>query len=263
MKVAFPAKTDQEKFLLLFFGVCVAGKLAADIQKKVNELFAGCEFPREKMFMWVKTGVLREKLEAVKMDKYLMISAAMKSLRRWICDEKLDLSTCTEEDLVKIDGVGPKTANLFLMYSRDGFNGATLDTHVLKWLARRYPGIPKQTPSGERYDQIRDIFLAEAKKWGMTPGAFDWLIWTTERDKAPVLFWGEVFDDPDEVGESEYRAVVDTCQDGLSSEGVNFDRESHTQLSNVVAKHLEGMLVQFLDTTVLALRNLRRRIETR
>src|SRR5262249_19108042 len=58
----------------------------------------------------------------------------------------LDLRRCSREDLLRIPGVGWKTASLFLLYSRRDQRLACLDAHVLRHLRSRGVRAPSMTP---------------------------------------------------------------------------------------------------------------------
>lgn len=97
---------------------------------------------------------VRNALVAAKTGQYDRISRAINE------SLDLDLSTCTFEDLMKIFGVGPKTAQFFLVHSRDGYEGVILDTHILKYLRDKGFEAPEQTPQNmEKYNALSKQFL--------------------------------------------------------------------------------------------------------
>ena len=96
----------------------------------------------------------------------------------------LDLRTCRLDDLLKIHGVGNKTARFFLLHAREGCNYAVLDTHILAWL--RTHGVeeaPKTTPTDNK------IYRALEKKFRyisrlcyphLADAEIDLLIWSIQ-----------------------------------------------------------------------------------
>mgnify|MGYP003508489885 CR=1 FL=1 len=88
------------------------------------------------------------------------------------------------ESLCRTHGIGPKTASLFLVHSREGERRAILDTHLLKYLRKHEErlglewGVPQHTPANIRvYRELEAAVLAEADRLEMTPAAFDLWVW--------------------------------------------------------------------------------------
>ena len=86
--------------------------------------------------------------------------------------------------LLRIHGIGPKTASLFLVHSREGERRAIFDTHLLKYLRLHEErlglewGVPQHTPANIRvYRELEAAVLAEADRLEMTPAAFDLWVW--------------------------------------------------------------------------------------
>ena len=72
----------------------------------------------------------------------------------------LDLSTCTLEELMKVHGVGQKTARFFLLHTRPDCQCAVLDTHILKWLRDNQVDAPQNTPTSvKQYKDLEEKFL--------------------------------------------------------------------------------------------------------
>jgi thermostable 8-oxoguanine DNA glycosylase len=90
----------------------------------------------------------------------------------------VDLTTCNAVDLCLIHGIGPKTANCFLLHTRRNHVGAGIDTHVLKYLkAWNVPNVPKNTPTGKSYARLEQEFLNICQKVGRQPAELDLLVW--------------------------------------------------------------------------------------
>jgi thermostable 8-oxoguanine DNA glycosylase len=68
-------------------------------------------------------------------------------------------SAIPDIQLMGIYGISSKTANFFLTHSREGYIGATLDTHLLRWLRTKGYDAPKSTPSVKKYPYWEKIFL--------------------------------------------------------------------------------------------------------
>jgi len=107
----------------------------------------------------------------------------------------LDLTNCTLEDLLKIHGVGNKTARFFLLHTRKGCEYAVLDTHILAWL--RSHGVeeaPKTTPTDNRlYRLIENRFrhMSRASYPNLSDSQIDLLIWSEQSGR---LSSDEIFD---------------------------------------------------------------------
>lgn len=90
----------------------------------------------------------------------------------------LNLRTCTIDDLIDIRGIGRKTANLFLMHTRQNYKAACLDTHLLKFLRENGYDAPKSTPqSKKRYAELEKAFLSIAEKRKIDPTDLDLIVW--------------------------------------------------------------------------------------
>lgn len=181
---------DEELEQWFIFCVCVAGKSAAQMEKKVDAflgLLKDVRHPIAGATPLMKIDVmLRRRVKAmlrrVKMGRYDTLTDALvagaKAVRR-----AFFLQTCSVDELIRIPGVGPKTARFFLMYTRPGFRGAILDTHILKWMDRQQgtPPIydfPQSTPQNpRRYAEIEDMFLAVCDARNLKPSELDSQIW--------------------------------------------------------------------------------------
>ncbi len=169
-----------ERFLLM--GVFVAGKSASQMQPKL-ERFLAC--------LWRQEGTPLERIRALSEQE---LFAALHECRcgqynrigrafRELADARLDLSTCSREDLTAIHGISLKSASFFLVYTRDA-DYAVWDVHLLRW-ARGMPGfpddIPPQTPSQRKYLALEQIFLEHCRSVNRRPWEVDWEIWSAYR----------------------------------------------------------------------------------
>lgn len=83
------------------------------------------------------------------------------------------------KQLVKIWGIGLKTASFFLAYTGIDEDRVILDTHILQWLKEQgWPRVPKATPkSMGKYEELELYFRAEAAKREITLLELDKEIW--------------------------------------------------------------------------------------
>ena len=96
-----------------------------------------------------------------------------------------DLDCVTVDELVRVKGIGPKTARFFVMHSRRDQKVATLDVHILKWLREQgVERVPSQTPQNEvAYKRLEEKFLKLAKGLGKDPAELDLEIWKKKAKK--------------------------------------------------------------------------------
>lgn len=126
-------------------------------------------------------GALLRVLRAVRAGQYRRLALAFRGV------VKLNLRSCTVDDLEAVHGIGPKTARMFLLHSRPKQWYAVLDTHILHWLkAEGVPNVPKSTPpTGKTYRRLESDFLARCDHMGVDPATLDLRIWNS-RTKSRV-----------------------------------------------------------------------------
>jgi thermostable 8-oxoguanine DNA glycosylase len=162
--------------------ICVAGHNADSTLKAVEKFLAdsGPLYP----LAWVKQlderGELIQRLKAAGIGTYHKVARCL--LEAW--ERKLDLRTCSVEELESLYGVGPKTARFFVGFSRSDQKHAILDVHILRWMKSLGYDVPKNTPCGRRYREIEQQFLTLCEKAGVNPIEADYAIWTTSRETA-------------------------------------------------------------------------------
>lgn len=98
-----------------------------------------------------------------------------------LAHSKLDLKTCSTEDLEKIYGIGMKTSRCFIIHSRENAQLAGLDTHMLKHLkANSTKDVPTTTPSSKKlYKRLELEVLKLAKEANSSPADYDLNIWNS------------------------------------------------------------------------------------
>lgn len=155
------------------------GEFAVDTMGIISAIFHAylADEMTEKISSWLKE---------VKAGQYNRLSAGIKQLALKIGNLKLDLKTCTRENLVGIKGIGYKTASMFLMYTRKNWRGACLDTHILKYMREEanLPNIPINTPAlRQDYILIESMFIRLADDAAKNIADFDFEIWSKYRVK--------------------------------------------------------------------------------
>ena len=171
-------RTEAELEFFAIFAVCVAGKGSQQTADKVNFHFREIQTPTKQLtpFEGIRAmkdiKVLSAWLQMTKLGQYTRIYNALLGLI------KLDLKTCTVEDLESIHGIGPKTARFIIMHSRPYQRLATLDTHILKWMRDQGIEAPKATPQSQKlYKELEQKFLTLCDNCGMIPSQLDLEIW--------------------------------------------------------------------------------------
>ena len=167
-------RTDGELESFMVFSIAVAGKNANQTASLIAKLLKGAE-SNESPFQFLRRIPLDDHLRFWKVGQYRRILPALEGVM------KLDLRTCTMGDLLKVHGIGPKTANMFLLHSRPNHQGAVLDTHILRWMRTQGVKTPKQTPSGKRYDELNELamWLIKNSFPHLSLADADLLIWKT------------------------------------------------------------------------------------
>lgn len=169
---------QKESFLL--YCIVAAGKTAKTQAAKLNEFLKGITKPFNYIKELVNDEQLYNYLVKSKLGQYKRIE---KSFEKVV---DLDLDRVTVDELVRVKGIGPKTARFFVMHSRKGERVATLDVHILKWLREQgVENVPSQTPqSSLNYNRLEKAFLELAEKMGKTPAELDLQIWREKSQKS-------------------------------------------------------------------------------
>jgi endonuclease III len=159
----------------LLYSIVVAGKSAQFAENAMRSFLAQAAglSPFDAILMMEDEKMLGACIRAARMGNYAKLERAF----REIAAAKLDLATCTPEQLEAVHGIGPKTSRFFILWTRPHAQHAALDTHVLKWLRFIGHAAPKSTPSGEKYSALEKVVLDEAAARGMTARELDSAIW--------------------------------------------------------------------------------------
>ncbi len=167
----------------LIYCLLVAGKSAGFAKQKTNALLAEVgrpmlplEYAEAQILMDRSGGRLDTWLRTARTGSYARLAQAFRELT----DADLDLRKCSIEDLENIHGIGPKTARLFVMWTRPETRAhhAILDVHVLRWLREiGHTGAPRSTPTGTLYRFWERIFLDEAARRGKSAWDLDRDVW--------------------------------------------------------------------------------------
>ncbi|MEN6636836.1 MAG: hypothetical protein ABFC56_13365 [Clostridiaceae bacterium] len=194
---------ELEKFLLT--NIFVAGKNASVQQKKLDQFI---DIVKRELGEYavnslgvlsaIHHGILEADLATTvkawlmeaKTGQYSRISAGLMHASNRIGSNKLNLKKCKRENLVGIPGIGYKTASMFLMYTRKGWCGACLDTHILKYMREelQLPDIPASTPMLKpEYERLEKLFVDSVTPILLTKkqtiAEFDFEIWSRYRVK--------------------------------------------------------------------------------
>lgn len=169
-------RSDVELEETLLFAICVAGKNAITTARALDKFLTRADA------LLAPFQCLRE-LTQDKIIKLLWESGIgcqnVKGRSIYeLVQSRLNLRTCTEDDLDNIFGIGLKTATLFILHTRPNYRAACLDVHILKHLKKLGYDVPKTTPgSRKKYKEIEAIFLKLADEKGMSPADFDLSLW--------------------------------------------------------------------------------------
>ena len=182
-------RTDEELEEWMVFSVCVAGKTASTVAPAVHRLlyshprYAEYRTPILILDQMLNDGddVVRTLLKQHGLGQFTRLTRCFRELTAACFDRPQFLRVAPLCDLMGIHGVGPKTARMFILHSREDAEVAALDTHILKWMkANTEEDVPDTTPpEGPKYHRLEEVFVAEAKKAGKTVADFDLEIWRT------------------------------------------------------------------------------------
>ena len=160
----------------LIYSIIVAGKSYKFAERAVGKLKGfqrGKQLPFDMIRRLVDHHLLGDALRSASTGNYTRIERALREL----VQSKIDIASCSPQDLEAIHGIGPKTARFFILSTRPNYRCAALDIHILRWLGVQGYSVPPQTPNGRRYAELEQAFLDEADRRGLTPRQLDSEIW--------------------------------------------------------------------------------------
>lgn len=161
---------------LAMFACCVHGKTAAVQAEKFNSILEALstvnpELRPLSIWMTMDSDEQVDLLKQYKLGQYTKIAKAWNHLAAVT-------PPFTVANLLKVPGIGPKTARFITVYSGTDANRAVLDVHVMRWMRQqklwKLPGAPK---NAKEYERAETIFLAKARELGVTPAELDTQIW--------------------------------------------------------------------------------------
>ena len=170
---------------LAMFAVCVHGKNAKVQAEKFNDILEALQATNSDLrplsiWMTMDDTEQMDLLKQYRLGQYSKVAKAWNHLTAVT-------PPFTVENLMKVPGIGPKTARFITVYGGTDTERAILDVHVIRWLRKQklwpYPRAPK---NASEYAQGERIFLAQARKLGMTPAELDTKIWQAFQRGAPT-----------------------------------------------------------------------------
>lgn len=171
-------RTDSELQAFALFAIFCAGKNSDYASKCLARLLHKCNSTPFEYLRELGEGGIHNALVASKIGQYGRLTRAVVGML------KLDLKTCSLEDLMAVHGCGPKTSNFILVHSREGYEGCVLDTHILAWLrANGVEDAPKSTPQNmEKYKELSQkwLYLSKIKYPHLSAADRDLLVWMSQ-----------------------------------------------------------------------------------
>ena len=170
--------------LNIIFWICVAGKTAHTIKRCVENLFVEARNSSSIVSPFDLIRHIGETNLASTLKRNGIGCYNAKAAAIWkLVNSRLNLKTCSYEDLKAIKGIGRKTAKCFLIHSRADTIAAGLDVHILTALRRRgYMNVPLATPSSDReYRLWENIVLDIVKLENKTVAEWDLEEWKLGR----------------------------------------------------------------------------------
>jgi endonuclease III len=171
--------SDNELELLILFWICAAGKNAITTSNCLNKFFIFLHerYKDDSPFELLKKADKELELWSCLKDFGIGCYTKKAEFFKDLIYSSINLKTCSVKDLEFIKGIGPKTARCFLIHSRENQNYAGLDVHVLSFLRDNGHDVPKNTPTGKKYEILENIFLEYVKKSKKTAAEFDLDVW--------------------------------------------------------------------------------------
>ena len=171
-------RTEAELEELALFLIAVAGKNANTTARQISRILQGSKKPFARIKYYSEQGQenFRQLLKSNGFGCQTRLAKAFTEL----VNSDLDLKTCSREDLLKIHGIGMKSANCFLSWTRKGTKLAMLDTHLMKFIRNElgHTDAPKSTPSSKKqYEKWEKVYLDHCAEKKVDPTEYDLQIW--------------------------------------------------------------------------------------
>lgn len=173
----------------LLFACIVAGKNAEFAENALKKLLGtSAMMPFDNIEGALKDQCLRGALRIAKTGNYGKLYTCFEQIIAMSKTLGRDPRDWMFADLMRIHGIGPKTARWFRMLVRPNEYGSALDTHVLKFLADvGVPNVPKSTPTwGGNYRRLEVAFMERCEKLQMSPRDLDFFVWAVYRNGGKI-----------------------------------------------------------------------------
>jgi thermostable 8-oxoguanine DNA glycosylase len=176
-------RTDNELQELVLFLVAVAGKNANTTAKMLDKFLSvyidaekASPYEAVKYRLSSKRETMEQQLKHMGFGCQTRLARAFKEL----ANSTLNLRTCTRDELLAIHGIGLKSANCFISWTRKGTKMAMLDTHLMKFIRFElgHTDAPIATPSSKKqYEKWEKVFLDYCEENNLDPTEEDLRIW--------------------------------------------------------------------------------------
>jgi thermostable 8-oxoguanine DNA glycosylase len=177
-------RNTAEKEELLLFLVCVAGKKATTVARQLQEFLKPMS-QNDTPFSYVRTFGSQEALREYLEKKKLFGCYTSRSKAFWqLVHLDADLDTISLENLLRVHGIGLKSASCYLLWTQEDVRVAGLDTHVLAELRDLGYDAPRSTPGNlKEYDKWQEVVLKLVDQSGLSPAEWDLQLWKRRSNK--------------------------------------------------------------------------------
>lgn len=168
-------RKPEELTEFLMWCTVTPGKRSDVITPKFNSMFVE-QTPTKLVRAHKKT--IHESLEKAGIGQYERITKCWNQIKFLLKAKKL--RDVTREELIEVEGIGPKTASFFIAHSQAWSEVAVLDVHILRYLQTMFPKypVPEQTPQDlEEYKRLEYMFIGIAASKNMSSAELDNEIW--------------------------------------------------------------------------------------
>jgi endonuclease III len=173
-------RTTEELEEFILFAITVAGHNANTTAHSLEKLLTTLNFPRVSPFHAIRYGIRTRGKHFPELIQECGIGCFNQRARSYqaLVESNINLHSCSVDELEEIPGIGKKTSRFYMLHSREGYRGAALDTHILKFLRESgVPDVPKTTPGSKKtYQRLEQAFL-ELVPPGIAVADFDLNIW--------------------------------------------------------------------------------------